>query len=240
MSSQLSSPAQTVASPIFTDSATQEHELGSITFAADGRKFRYAKAGAAALVAGTLLQNAAEITNHQGLAVTAASAGATTVTVTLGATAATLNQYAGGYACVTVTPGLGQVLKIKSHPAADASAAVVLTLEDPVAVALTTSSKIDLVANLYNGVIINPTTATGCPVGVAINAITAAQFGWIQVQGPAPLLAAGANAVSNFVTSSEAVAGAVTDATHVAESAIGNCVTGAADTEVGLVLIALS
>ena len=240
MSTSLSSPAQSIASGIFTDSAVQEHELGSITFATDGRKFRYAKAGAANLVAGTLLQNSAEVTNHQDLTPVAAAIGATEVTVTLGATAATLNQYAGGYLVTTVTPGLGSMYKIKSHPAAGSAATLVVTLEDPIAVAVTTSTRFDLNANLYNGVIINPTTATGCPVGVAVNAITAAQFGWIQVQGPAPILAAGANAVSNFVSSSEAVAGAVTDATHAQESAVGNAVTGAADTEVGLVLIALS
>lgn len=212
--------------------------LGAAGFDNAGNRYRFAKAGGTALVTGTLLQAPAEVTNHQGLTPAAAAIGATSVTVTLGATAATANQYAGGWLIVTVTPGLGQRLLISSHPAADASATLVLTLEDAVVTALTTSSRVDLVANPYSGVIINPTTLSSAPVGAALTAITAAYFGWIQDGGVASLLADGANAVGSNVVASNGTAGAVEDAASPgAQPLVGTALTGAATGECGAVLL---
>lgn len=240
MASQLGGDLQIAAHNLFQESTTQLHKLGERATTGDGRKFRYAKVGGTALVVGNLLQCPAEVTNHQDLTPAAAAIGATSITVTLGATAATANQYSEGWAVITVTPGLGYQYKIKSHPAADASASLVVTLEDPIEVALTTSSRVDLVLNPYNGVIQCPTTLTGAPVGVAVNNIAASSFGWIQTGGVASILADGANAVGANVVASNGTAGAVEDAAAPgAQPLVGTALTGAATGECGAVKLNL-
>lgn len=238
MASQVTCDIQIAAADLTANTAVAAHNLGERVVTPDGRSFRYAKAGAVALVPGTLVQAPVEITNHQNLTPAAAAVGATSLTVTLGATAATANQYAGGWVVVTVTPGQGYQYLISSHPAADASATLALQLADPIAVALTTSSRVDLVLNPFNGVIINPTTATSAPVGVAISPITAGQFGWVQVGGVATILSDGGSTVGTNVSASNATAGAV-EAAVTAQAAIGVAVTGVATTEYGAFLINL-
>lgn len=232
MSTQLGPSVQITAHGIMQESTTQQHSLGALAQSADGRMFRYAKVGGTALVPGTLLQAPAEVTNHQNLTPVAAAIGDTQVTVALGATAATANQYAEGWLAITVTPGQGYLYKIKSHPAAGLSTSVVLTLEDPIEVALTTSSRCDLVANPYSAVIINPTTATSAPIGAAVNNIAASSYGWIQVQGPCCLLSDGGSTVGTNVSASNGTAGAV-EAAVTAQAACGYAMTGVATTEYG-------
>lgn len=212
--------------------------LGAAAFDNAGNRYRFVKAGGTALVPGKLQQAPAEVTNHQDVVPTATAVGATSVTVTLGATAATANQYAGGWLVVSVTPGQGYKYLISSHPAADASATLTLTLEDAIVVALTTSSNCDLVANPYSGVIVNPTALSSAPVGGAVTAITASYFGWIQDGGVASLLADGANAVGSNLVASNGVAGAVEDAAAPgAQPLVGTALTGCADQEYGAVLL---
>lgn len=210
--------------------------LGAAGFDNAGNRYRFVKAGGTALVPGKLQQAAAEVTNHQGLTPAAAAIGATSVTVTLGATAATANQYAGGWLVVTVTPGQGYKYLISSHPAADSAATLTLTLEDAIVVALTTSSRVDLVANPYSGVIVNPTTATSAPVGAAVTAVTAAYFGWVQDGGVANVLMNGTGVVGTAQVASNAVAGAVEPLTGV-QAPVGTLLTGVADTEYGAILL---
>jgi len=232
---QITSDIQATPAGLFTSTADQQAILGSRAVASDGREFRYAKAGAVALVPGTLVQAAAEITNHQNIAPADAVAGATSITVTLGATAVTANQYAGGWAVVTTSTGAGYQYQISGHPAAALSTAVVLTLVEPLQTALAAStSKIDLVANTYNGVVINPATATSNPVGAAVYPIAIGQFGWIQVKGPANLLADGTVVVGTGLVASNATAGAVEALTGV-QAPIGTAITGIATTQYGAV-----
>lgn len=232
----LSSDPQAAAQNIYVESSIQQHALGERMVAPDGRVFRYAKMGAVAGVAGRLYQAPIEVTDHQNLAPTAAVAvGATSVTVTLGATAATANQYAGGWIIIAAGGGINHQYKVASHPAAAAAATLALTLEDPIRVALVAAtSKVDLVANPYNGVIINPAAATSAAVGVTVTTQTAATFGWLQVRGVVGVLADGAVTVGTVVAASNAVAGAVEPFAGV-QAPIGLAVTGIADTEVGAV-----
>lgn len=199
---------------IFSESATQETDLGAKIVASDGSVYRYVKAGASALVAGKLYDGPANVANHTNIAVAvAAAAGASSVTVTLGATAATANQYSGGYLVVNDEDGQGYAYRIKSNPAADASASLVLTLEadSKLIEALTTSSEVSLVPNQYNGIIIHAATETGVPVGVAVYDITAAYYGWVKTRGVASTLADASPAgVGEAVCASASTAGAVT------------------------------
>lgn len=234
--SQVTSDILIAAADLTSNTSVQQHNVGERAVTPDGRSFRYVKAGAVDLVPGKLYQAQAEATGNQNLAVSAAAIGATTVTTTSTVTV-TANQYAGGFLVVTVTPGQGYSYKIKSHPAATA-AAVTLTLEDPIQVALTTSSRVDLVANPYSAVVVNPATATSSPVGVAVFPVTATYYGWLQVGGPAAVLADGAITVGVNVSASNAVAGAV-EAAVTAQAAVGVALTGIADTEYGAVMLTL-
>lgn len=239
---QLTSDPQGAGQALYTSSATQAHQLGERLVTADGRVFRYAKAGAADLVAGNWLQSPAQIANHQNIAVQAAAAiGATQISVTLGATAATANQYAGGQAVVTVTPGLGQALNILSHPVHAGSGTLVLTLAEPLRVALTTSTRIDLIPNPYNGVIQSPiTTLTGAVAGVATYIIVATEYGWIQRSGPAGALIAGTPAVGSAIVLPGSAAGAaVVDGAAAATLVVGSMLSTGGDGECNGVMISL-
>lgn len=238
-SSLLTSDPESIPQPLFSESSTAQAQVGQRVVTPDGRVYRYCLAGGTALVPGKLYQAPAQITNHQNLTPTATAVGATSVTVTLGATAATLNQYAGGYLVVTVTPGQGYQYLISGHAAADSSGTLTLNLADPIAVALTTSSRVDLVLNPFSGVIVNPATVTSVPVGVAVYPVTAAYYGWLQTGGVANVLADGALTVGSLVAASDATAGAVEVASSATLNIVGSAVTGVATTEYGAVKLTL-
>ena len=222
--------------------------------ASDGREFVVVQNGATAIAAGKLVQSAPIEANHQNLAVTAYSPASstvpyTTITVTLGATAVTVNQYAGGFLVVNDNNGEGQTLKIQSHPAANLSTSVVLTLEDTAVTAITTASEVCLIPNPYTGVVINPTTATNTPIGVTLYAIAASSavpavagttnvFGLIQTKGPISALADGTIGVGLGIMPSTNTAGAVlvADATG---ARIGRALQAGVSTEYRTVYIDL-
>lgn len=216
--------------PIELFQTSTDSSLGTLTGAkfdsADGREFVLVQNGGTALVSGKLVQSPASIgANHTGLTLSTAAIGATTITATLGGTAVTKNQYQGGYLVISAGTGIGQTLKIASHPAADASATVVLTLEDALTVAtLTSDSKGSLTLNPYgssngtnvstSGVIVCPTTATGSVIGVSLYPIAASSstvptYGLIQTRGPVACLNDSGTAIGLDVMPSSSVAGAV-------------------------------
>jgi hypothetical protein len=183
-------------------SATQKLPLGTKGQTQDGRVYRYALAGASDLVAGNVIQSPAIVANHLAMTPAATALNAFTVTATAGATAGAANLYAEGYLDVDTTPGNGYVYTIKDHLAigSGASFSVNLFKDDPIQVALTTSSRVGLVQNVYSGVIQAPvTTATGVIVGVAPYIIKATQYGWIQTYGPASTLINGTPALGAAV-----------------------------------------
>lgn len=186
--------------------------LGSRCITRDGRVFRFARVGAVAAVAGSLYQSSAPVPNHLAQTPAAASVGATSVTITtLGATAATQNQYAEGLMQVDTTPGNGLMYGIDSHLANAGSAAFIVNLakDDSIQVALTTSSRVGFFANPYADLIVTPTVRTAVCVGVPLVAAAIAAYCWIQTWGPAPVLINGTPAVTNWACNSGTTAGAV-------------------------------
>lgn len=199
---------ESVGQDDFISSATPAHQVGTRAVSDDGRVFRYVKAGAADLVAGNVLQGPATIPLHLANTPPAVAVGAKTFTYTPGATAAATQFYAGGILQVDTTPGNGYSYVIDNHLAITASTAFTLNLKDPIQVALTTSSRVGLLPNKYNGVIQFPvTTATGSAVGVATYIITAAQYGWVQTWGLCSVLISGTPALGAMVMTPSAVAG---------------------------------
>lgn len=219
--------------------------LGSRWDLSDGREVKLVLAGAANLAAGKLMAASAPIANHQNLVTTAFSAytnnglSPATVTVTLGGTAATANQYANGFAVVTSGTGLGQTLKIASHPAqATTTGALVLTLEDGPNTALDVTSTVSLIANPGKGVIINANAALSQPVGVTLYAITAANYGYIVSKGVVSCLQDGTTTTGSAISASNAVDGAIENGV-IAQGFVGNAIVAGTTTQYQPVFINL-
>lgn len=167
------------------------HMLGTRMQTRDGRVFHLCRMGAVAALPGKVYQSSVPVPNHLAQTPAAAALGATSVTITtLGATAATVNQYANGWMQVDTTPGEGVMYGIDSHLANAGSAALILNLvkDDPIQVALTSSSRVGLIANAYADVIVTPTTATGCIMGVPNGLCAAGSYCWLQTWGPCAVL----------------------------------------------------
>jgi len=234
MATQLSGPIAVAAQALYTEDSNQQHNLGELVHSNDGRQFRYCSAGGTALVAGDLQQSKVENTSDADLAVAAAAIGDTTVVTTTTVTV-DLNEYAQGFLVVSTAPGLGQVLKIRSHLAA-AAAALTLQLDDFVDVALTTTSRITLVANAYKDLVIQPGagTSTSNVVGSALFPLTSTSFGWLGVGGLQPVLADGGITVGQECIVSNAVDGAVEDVASTTQQTVGAAASTIATGDVGL------
>lgn len=187
----------------------QKQELGQLTEDRNGSVYVYGKAGASNLSAGKLSVAEAIVADHTTMsAQAAASIGATQIKVTLGATAATADQYTDGFAVISDGTGKGIMYQIASHGAAALSTTLTLNLYDPLTVALVaTTSKVSLIKNPAKDVIESTTISKA--VGVPNVAVTAAYFGWFQKTGVASVLADGAVTKGNNVIQSGGTAGAV-------------------------------
>jgi hypothetical protein len=189
-----------------------------------------------AVDAGKLYQDAAVVANHVNIAVTAFTAYSNNgnvpakVTVTLGAIAVTANQYAGGFLLVNDNAGEGQTLRIASHPAANASASLVVTLEDAPLTDITTASEVTLLPAHGNGVIVAPTTLTGALCGVSLYTIAIGAYGFLVTKGVTACLNDGALTIGSAVSPSNAVAGAVENGV-IAQGFVGQAVYTGVDTE---------
>lgn len=189
----------------------------------DGREVIFVSTGTVTgTTAGQLYQDAAIVSNHQNLTVTAFTAYSAngnvpaSVVATTGATVLTANQYAGGFLIVNSSTGIGQTLKIASHTAYAASTNATFVLEDAPNTALTTSSKVCLIPPHGANVIQFPTTATGAAVGIGLYPIPVSttaipQFGFLHSKGIVSSLSdAVVASVGQSISPSVSVAGATT------------------------------
>lgn len=171
---------------IYEASETQKFRLGTIFETNDGRLFRYAKAGAVALDMAYMGQAQAPTANHENIAVGGTAAigdKSVEIATTLG-TALVKDEYAEGFFWINDADAEGNCHKVKGN---DAGTTGTIILYDPLIEALLATSEFSLVRNLWNGVIIAPTTKTAAPVGVPLCDVTAAYYYWAQTRGPAPV-----------------------------------------------------
>ena len=171
-----------------TDLSGGLYPVGTRAALEDGRVFYYARNRSTALVAGVLLTAELQTAEFVDLATAdGVVAGDTTITPTTGATAITVNEYAGGYVIVQDATGEGKTYTIKSHPLIAGTSAVVLTLDDPVNVDFHNDVTITMIKNLWADVIIAPAAAAHIPVGVSNVAVPAGttnpQWFWCQTWG---------------------------------------------------------
>ena len=191
------------------------YQLGQFFLGSNGTGFRFVQAGGSALVVGNVLQSPAIDTQFNDMAVPAAVASGATgaITITNGTTALSAgNEFEGGSLTVSVTPGLGESYTILGNSTATNGSALNLYLDRPIRTAWTTSTKVTLRKSPFKGVIQSPaTTLTGTPVGVAIYAIPASAYGFVQTKGVGAALSDNTSIIAgSMVSVPSGTAGAVT------------------------------
>ena len=206
---------------------TQLHPLSTRMVLPDGRVYYYGQADGA-ITSGKVCQSAVGIANHDmDLAVNTASAGDKSLTVTVGGTAVTEDQYKDGYVYVNDGTAEGHVYKILQHDAIDSSGSGTINLYDgdAVKVAFAAATIVGLAKNPYHDFIVYPTTATGHCVGVTPTDIADNAYGWLQTWGPAAVLCDVASVIGNHIRVSDGTAGSTEpldrDGTHENEESIG-------------------
>jgi hypothetical protein len=231
------------AQGILDMSETQKYPLGCRFAKNDGRVFRYAKAGAADLVAGNLISsaalNGAVTTVQTDLTPAAAAAGAYEVTAAIATTEQPKNTFKDGWLGVTdgdAANAMGDLYRIKSHPLSATN--IVVTLEEPLKRAITTDSRISLLGNLYKAVIQCAATPDGVVVGVCPTVVTTLYYCWLQTWGIANVLAGGAIAAGLDVVAGPDV-GEVDDVvtTTAHEIRVGQAPGAIADTDSGFIFL---
>jgi hypothetical protein len=178
--------------------------IGTKGLMPDGRVFRYSVAGEA-ITAGVLCQNSLAIANHDMDLVTAATAaGASSIVVTLGGTAATADQYKGGTIYVNDGDGEGQSFRIATHAAVSSSGSFTVPLEgkQTVQTALAATSLCGVKANPYNGTLIynGNSGINGIPTGFAPTDVASGAYFWQQTYGDGTAVAQGTVVVGKMLT----------------------------------------
>ena len=216
----------------YTTYANQRFPLGQVMEESDGRIYRFASAGAAALAPSNLDSAKVMSANFDTLAIQAAVAvGATTIPFTNGATSIGENAFAEGTILVEdVALNLGEIYPVKSNDSAGGAATCTFTLQDNVTVlnALTTSGKVTIRINPWSSVIIHGSPPVQLMVGIPQTIIGLTEYGWLQTHGVCQCLvesnaAAGEVVIGHAVRPSETDDGAVTmlDYTEATQADLG-------------------
>ena len=186
--------------------ADSTHNIAEKVVTSD-RVFRYAKAGEALTASYLAVQDTivAEIT----MAVIAGAKGEKHIHFTNAANTTTAGDYDGGYAIVSYGTGIGQTYKIERMAALTSGGTSVVYLDHPIVTALDTTSKLDLVKNLYMDVMMTA-TATLQPAGVPLVAVTADNdYCWLQTRGICGVYSDGTIAAGSGAENDGSAAGAV-------------------------------
>lgn len=225
--------------------------LGTQLILQDGRRFRFVRNGAVAMVPGKLYQSELPDPDHDTLAVVSGTLGARAIRLTNGADTIEADLYADGYIVTEAAAGAspGRLYRIAGSHAAITNATdgnIPLAGGSGLQAALNTSDTVTLVKSPYADVIVHPSPPTAMVVGVAMGAVAAAGFGWVQTRGITPCLIDGTVTIGLSVMPSNAIDGSVeawalTEGTPNVElyPAIGRVIEVAPDTGYGLIYLEL-
>lgn len=201
--------------------AEATHNIGELVISGD-RKFRYAKAGEALSAAHIAVQD--DIVAQTAMVVISGAIGTTIINFTNAATTTTAGDYDGGYAIISAGTGIGQTYKIKSMAALTSGGTSKVEIDHPLVTGLDTTSRLDLVKNLYMDVK-HTATATLHPAGVPLVAVTADNdYCWLQTRGVCGVRADAAIAAGSGAEVDGSVAGeidVIVEADYVVNPLIG-------------------
>ena len=221
----------------------KRHNFGTKMYIND-RVYVYAQMGGTAGVAGKLYQSEVPTAHWNTVtADTARAAGATAISATIGATATVQDEFDEGYIVIEDDAGEGHMYHVgRAWKPGDASAAtsssgiqtINLISGESVQVAITTSTTMSFFKNKLDEVIIHLSPPTAAVVGLAVAAVTANYYCWLQTHGPAAVLCDGTLVAGKGVRASEDDDGAVA-ALDVSddrdEPLLGSVIDIGADTE---------
>lgn len=196
------------AQSIYEISSSAKELVGCLRILADGRKFRYAQAGAGALVAGKMSAAPVLDLDFCNKACPAAAAiGDTTITVTHVATgtAYAADYFRGGY--LVIIDQLVQYPIVSSSAVTTTSTTIDLELGQALMIDLTASHEFTLRASPWRYVVQNA-TINMIPAGIPQVAVTALYYCWLQTGGIAQCLIDGSPAVGSMLIP-DAVTGAL-------------------------------
>jgi len=176
---------------LYSSTTTQPgpYQVGQIAWDVNGKAFRYVLNGATAMTVGQLQQSAAGMgATYTNMAVgTAGAKGDAFIQVTNGTSTITSQQFEGGSILVYTagTAVIGDEYTIVAVTGTlTTGGALKVYLDRPLRTAITTSATVTMVPSPFAGVVPTPlTTSTGMCVGVAVYAIPASAYGWIQTHG---------------------------------------------------------
>lgn len=204
------SPAMALAlQDIYTESSTQLLPLGTSVTLCDGRKYVYAKNGAAAMYAGQLAQSEApSATSTDEVVAVSAAVGDLSISITFGG-AKTANLYANGFMYVNDDTGEGHLYTVKRHAAG--TTAVIIYLNEPIRDAITAGAgTVSFIKHpLRDLITATAATMTAAVMGVPNIDVTAEYYFWLQVKGPCPVLGANSTFVVGNMVAAGTTAGAV-------------------------------
>jgi len=204
------------------NSEDQKHQLGVKGVTSDGRIYRYAQNAGTKITLGKLAV-APDITAlHEDRDVNTFAVGDTSITVTLGATAITGNEYEEGFVNITDETGQGIMYKIANCPATGASEDVVIRLAEPIRVAAVAATTVTLYRNKYRDIVVSDGNQIDMPVGVPNVDLPANYYGWIQTGGPCSILVdTNDTTATQGITIGDTEAGAVETRDAIAEPIVG-------------------
>lgn len=235
---------------IYTASVTQNLLLGTKLEFADGRVFRYAKAGAAALVQARMCQSSVTSATYFTAVVQTGHAqvvGATDINIlVVTGSAEPENSFAGGWMmCNKVSPAvLGDIYRIVASKLRSTDTILDLKLASAIRNAIGVTGELTLTRNkFFQTVVFAAYDATAPAIGVPLCPVPINYFYWSQVKGPAPLLVDGSETydigqmVGCPVTLATAGDGGphITTTAEVLRKPWGVCMEIATDGEPGLV-----
>ena len=204
--------------------STPRFPIGTQLIQQGGRTYRFALNGGATLVRGDVLQGPANVANHVGLTAAAMAAGTRAPTQLLGATAAVINEYAGGFISIQITPDGGSMYVIDNHAAVLSAGVITANLAQGynINTAWTTDTRVDFVHNPFRGVIEVPvTTITQAIVGVAVSVPTTGLYCWVQTGGPATVYTSGTLILGNPAAYIQVAGAAGPPATFATDFVVG-------------------
>ena len=216
-------------------------EVGSKVAGLNGKEFALAYVGGSALVAGNLIQSAAQDTQFQNMTVgTAGVVGQNFLQITNGSTTVVPYYFKGGsiFIYTAGTDAVGDEYTITDVTGVlTTGGALNVYLDRPLRYAVTTGATVNMIKNPYNGVIQMPaSTPTGAAVGIAPFAASAGSSTvyattWLQTKGLAACLSDGSTfAVGSAVGTPSGTAGCVTVyAAATTKQAIGVSLEAAAN-----------
>jgi len=164
-----------------TDDSTQRYTVGTRAMSWDGSVLRYAKWGSA----NTSYQNGIwSNTTSAGVGFESVN-GASAVgdrTVNVADASTTLNQYAGGYLILFHATGDGSVYTVIGNTVS-AGGIVILSLDRPLAAAVTTSDNLELYESPFADIRSGNSGNTKAFWGIPMALMTSGNYGWIKTWG---------------------------------------------------------